>query len=199
MAGFFYILYAVIHAQCLFYLFQYTIYEFLVFQRINMAGPSRKTFNNILIIGILLFIALINLPSYLRSQLSENKSINTQTDQNLVYLFPQDENITALTFSHFTLTKNPSWQSSIPLLIDADELAMRWLGLSGTKVDKNTFEKLAKNLPPASNLTIHLQNDKIYSLHYYQFPQFWLLQNIQNDWLALSVEPNYLFPLSIKE
>ena len=166
-----------------------------------MAMPSRRTFNNFLILGVLLFIALINLPTYLRSYIAELDAGNTKTPQvQLLALFPQGIKVETFEFSNMVLTQGKPWQTNAPLSVSASELASRWLHLAGTKVDKQMYEKLEASLPKASILVVNLQeNEAPLHLTYYQFPSFWLIQNAKKHWLAVSVSPEYLFPLVQKE
>lgn len=168
-----------------------------------MALPSRRTFNNIVIIGVLVFIALINLPVYLRSQLAENDPTplpNQNPTQKVIALFPADVEVKSLQFSDVTLIKGTPWQANAPLTVSATELANRWLNLSGTEVNAETFQKLAPSLPKQSTLVVeHMQNDSPLQIDYYQLPSFWLLRNGENRWIAVSVDSQYLFPFHPKD
>lgn len=162
-----------------------------------MEKPSRRTFNNIIIIGILLFIVLINLPTYLRSHLTENEQpelIKQQIQEGVIALFSSDIKVKSLQFADVTLMQGNPWQTNAPLTISATELANRWLNLVGTEVDSETYNKLKPNLPSPSMLVVGLEQGATLHLPYYQLPQFWLIQNSQKRWLAMSSESHYLFP-----
>ncbi|MBV7298725.1 hypothetical protein [Enterovibrio paralichthyis] len=165
-----------------------------------MARPSRRTFNNILILGVLVFIALMNLPTYLRSHiagLEQSQDTEQVTPDGVIALMPDNLQIKALQFPKFTLTKASPWLSDTKLTVSATDLANRWIHLSGTEIDKATYDKLKPALRSPSTLVVDLGADEEpLRLTYYELPQFWLLQNWENRWLAVSVDPNYLFPLA---
>ncbi|KXF82725.1 hypothetical protein [Enterovibrio coralii] len=164
-----------------------------------MALPSRRTFNNFLIIGILVFIALINLPTYLRSKVAEYDMAQQQEQMQdgVITLIPSDAAVQALQFPNFTLTEGSPWQTDIALDVSPTELAGRWMNLSGTEIDADMYDKLKPNLRSPATLVVDLGQDvEPLRLTYYQLPQFWLMQNAENRWLAVSVDPNYLFPLA---
>lgn len=163
-----------------------------------MATPSRKTFNNFLILGVVAFITLINLPTYLKSQLTESEA-GYQTEQvladGIITLMPPGVEVQSLRFPTFTLTHGTPWQTDMPLSVSASELASRWINLSGTEIDKPTYDKLKPGLDrPATLVVDRGESVEPFRLTYYQLPQFWLIQNWENRWLAVSVDPNYLFP-----
>ncbi|NGN99177.1 hypothetical protein G5S52_16425 [Grimontia sp. S25] len=165
-----------------------------------MATPSRRTFNNFLILGILAFITLINLPTYLRSQLAESEaeqSVEQVLPDGIIALMPSDVEVKALRFPKFTLTNAMPWQTDRKLSISATELANRWINLSGTEIDTDTYDKLKPGLrEPATLVVDRGEAVEPLRLTYYQLPQFWLIQNWENRWLAVSVDPNYLFPFA---
>lgn len=170
-----------------------------------MALPSRRTFNNFLILGVLLFIALINLPTYLRSYISELDDKKAQTSNaQVIALFPQGSKVNTLEFPDMVLKEGDPWQTNRPLSVSASELANRWLHLSGTPVDTQMYQKLKESLPEASTLRVKFKETEQkkkepLDLIYYQFPSFWLIQNHENHWLAVSVDAQYLFPFPQKE
>ncbi|WP_407331669.1 hypothetical protein [Enterovibrio sp. 27052020O] len=163
-----------------------------------MARPSRRSFNNFLIIGILMFIAAINLPDYIRAKLAENdkpQHVEQVLPEGVIALMPDHVSPLALKFPDFTLTNGSPWQTDKALDVSATELANRWLNLSGTEIDGDTYSKLKPNLrSPATLVVDRGQHVEPFRLTYYQLPQFWLIQNWENRWLAVSVAPNYLFP-----
>ncbi|MEZ9523258.1 hypothetical protein [Enterovibrio norvegicus] len=165
-----------------------------------MGRISRRTFNNILIIGTLVFIAMMHLPDYIRAKLAENSAsqeVAQVLPDGVIALVPESAAIKALQFPQFTLTQGLPWQTDRPLDVSATELANRWLNLSGTEISGDMFEQLKPGLHSPSTLVVDLGNElEPYRLTYYELPQFWLIQNWEKRWLAVSVEPNYLFPLS---
>lgn len=165
-----------------------------------MASKSRRNFNNFLIFAILCFIMLFNLPTALKARFSLNEERTPSADNfpNIISLLPENLSAEFISFSSYELRKQgKNWQSNISLNISANELATRWLSLSGTAVDEELFTKIQPNLTKAFNLKIKgADKDEAYHVTYYQLPNFWLMQNWQNQWLAVSVEPKYLLPLN---
>lgn len=163
-----------------------------------MAKYSRRTFNNMVIVGVLLFIALINLPTYLRSHLVEDEKHELRKevlDEGVIPLFPSNINVKSLQFPNVTLIKGTPWQANAPLSVSASALANRWLNLAGTEVDSETFQKLEAQLLNPSTLLVELaQDNQPVELRYYELPTFWLIQSWQGPWIAVSVDSSYLFP-----
>ena len=165
-----------------------------------MPAPSRRTFNNFLILGVLVFIALINLPAYLRTYLSELDEKKSPIVSDVISLFPKETKVDRFILNHLVLKEGTPWQTNQALSVSASELAARWLHLSGSQVDDTMYKKLEAQLPEASIVEVHFK-DKAEALRlvYYQFPSFWLIQNQNKQWLAVSVEAEYLFPFQEKD
>lgn len=153
---------------------------------------NRRTWNNVLIFSIILFIGLMMLPEYLRHKLSQS-----QDTKGVIALVDDRDSVSALYFPRFTLQRaGGDWSVDTALTVPAEDMAERWLMLSGTYVDEETLNQLKPSLSRPYTLEMERGNgQEPYRITYYQLPQFWLLQNGQGNWLAVSVESNYLFPL----
>ncbi|ODP97981.1 MULTISPECIES: hypothetical protein [Salinivibrio] len=154
---------------------------------------KRQTWNNILILSVVVFFGLMLLPDYLRHQRQARA-----TPEGVIALVESRSDVLSLRFSHLTLTRTlEGWQSDKPLVISPTELAQRWLGLTGTQIDDTTLQSLRPQLtsPRTLELTRSPDQEPI-RITYYQQPQFWLMQNEHGQWLAVSVDSRYLFPLS---
>ncbi|MBD1558498.1 hypothetical protein HC752_16300 [Vibrio sp. S9_S30] len=151
---------------------------------------SRKGWNNILILSILAFIAIINAPSLLR------KHFGLGETSTLPYVISPSEKPSALHFAQWSLENvDNQWRSTRQLSIEPLQAALRWTELTGTQVDSDTYDKLKGNLPPARTLEVwYVGVDEPERITFYQTPSFWLLQNWQKEWVAVSVEKSYLFP-----
>ncbi|WP_223823232.1 hypothetical protein [Candidatus Enterovibrio altilux] len=115
----------------------------------------------------------------------------------VIALIPEDISVTALRFPTFTLTQGFPWETDFPLNISATELANRWLHISGTEISGEIYEQLKRDLGSPSTLVVGLGEElKPYRLTFYELPQFWLMQNWESRWLAVSVESHYLFPFT---
>ena len=161
-----------------------------------MAKFSGRSFNNVLIIFVIFFITLFNLPIVVDNYLKPTEpTIAPENDIQLIALFPKDVAIVSLEFSRFSLTKqSEQWRSSIPLNIPANKLVQHWLELSGTLVDAKLLAQLNANLPQSEWVIAKSATNQRYQLHYHQLPEFWLLQNWQGQWLAVTVKSEYLLP-----
>lgn len=162
-----------------------------------MLGLSRRKFNNLLIFSILAFITIFHLAGKLKKPLDEHFKQDQQKNGSVIRLLPNQFSPSIFHFTHFSIQKiNNQWQSDAQLTIPAKELVTRWLTLSGTKVDENLRNKLKHRLTKPFVLTIEQTNtQEPLRITYYQLSNFWLIQNWQSDWLAVSVESNYLLPL----
>ncbi|WP_434357308.1 hypothetical protein NF212_15900 [Parasalinivibrio latis] len=156
---------------------------------------TRRTWNNILIIGITVFCMLILLPDLIKSRMAESEPVAQQSE--LLRLFPLDSDIHQLNFPSFSLNNDAGWKADKPLLTSGDELASRWLNLEGTEISGNNLSKLKPALrSPRSLEAWDRTREEPFRITYYQLPQFWVLQNGNSQWLAVSVDEGYLFPLA---
>lgn len=153
---------------------------------------SRKGWNNTLIISIIVFIGVIQLPQVIRQHLS-----SSEPDFALLYLLPESTPLNQIHFADFSLDKRSGiWISDQPLHVEADELLLRWTSLMGTPVDLDTMTLLRPQLPLPNTIEAWFDDvEEPARLTIYQMPQFWLMQNWQGEWLAVSVDKDYLFPL----
>ena len=95
-----------------------------------MAKYSSKSLNNFLIIGILLFVTAINLPTILKKayqSLPQNSASDTIT-------FLPKTPIEKIVFPNMTLSYDNQWRSQPKLAIDAETLVERWQNLQGTPI-----------------------------------------------------------------
>ncbi|WP_318522937.1 hypothetical protein [Photobacterium leiognathi] len=165
---------------------------------------TRRGWNNIIIIGVLCFIAIIKLPDLLRERFAPKDSVmQVVTEQaiqipNTVFVLSPDLLIQRVVFPYFTLKQSHGqWQSSSNLSISASELVQRWQHLQGTVVDEATISKLSLQLPPPQTVEVWgKQKAEPIRLTVYALPKFWLFNNGQH-WVAVSVAADYLFPTSL--
>ncbi|BCL71499.1 hypothetical protein TUMSATVNIG1_34650 [Vibrio nigripulchritudo] len=151
---------------------------------------SRRGWNNVLILAILAFIAIINAPSVLREHFGLGQT------SALPYVLDPNEKPVALHFAQWSVENtNNEWQSTRQLSVEPLQAALRWTELTGTSVDQATYNKLKDNLPPARTLEVWYSNvEEPARITFYQTPSFWLLQNWEKEWVAVSVDKQYLFP-----
>jgi len=152
---------------------------------------SRRGWNNVMIISILVFIALINAPSVLR----EHFNLGVEPEVTLPFILNSKWQPTALHFPKWSLEFDGSdWQSTRLLTLPPEQAINRWQSLQGTPVDNKTFEQLKPNLSAAHTIEVWYQEqEEPQRVTYYKTPQFWLFQNWNKQWLAVSVDEKYLF------
>jgi len=155
---------------------------------------SKKGWNNVLMLAVIVAMIFLQLPEYLKQRRADN---NLESSTILLTLLPTKVKVTSLKTPQYTLSSTAlEWQANKPLLIGANQLIQRWQKLSGTPVTAEIFAKL--NLQVQTKQTIEViceQPDKTFNLSYYKTPKFWLFQNWQGDWFAVSVNSDYFYPL----
>ncbi|EII3093755.1 hypothetical protein LG816_003072 [Vibrio cholerae] len=156
----------------------------------RVSPNRRRRWNNILILSVIAFIAVINLPTVIKSYLLPDPASQFPS------LLRTDATLQALHFPAFSLEKSrEEWQSEPELSVDGQELVQRWHALTGTEVDEATYRALQPALPNAQTIEVwYADREEPQRITFYQTPQFWLLKNWQDRWIAVSAEASYLFP-----
>ncbi|WED21966.1 hypothetical protein L3Q72_00680 [Vibrio sp. JC009] len=151
---------------------------------------SRRGWNNLLILCIIIFIVALNLPNILKSAFDE------QELSPYPYLLSQEKNLLQVDFAKWSLKRDgTNWVATKDLSISALELVQRWKSLVGTEVTESTFTQLKPTLPNAQTIEVwYVEVEEPQRITYYQTPQFWLMKNWQEKWIAVSVDEGYLFP-----
>ncbi len=152
---------------------------------------SRRGWNNIVILGIIVFMVILNLPTMIKENFLQAEQ------EHFPYVLRQDLNIKAMHFSQFSITREDvDWVADRALQISPLELVQRWQALAGTELDDGTFAQLKAKLPKANTVEVwYIEAEEPQRVTYYQTPQFWLMKGWQEKWIAISVESNYLFPI----
>lgn len=156
---------------------------------------SRKGWNNIIIIGVLLFLAMIQLPELIQQRMMQATPAE-QASAGLVRLLPADGSIEKLVLPNIIFSRHQQdWLSEPVIAGDPSAIVANWQDVAGTKIDSETLAQLNDKLASPRSVEVWLDNhEEPYRLTVYQLPQFWLLQNWQGEWLAITVEASYLFP-----
>ncbi|MEI8632075.1 hypothetical protein P4S72_08160 [Vibrio sp. PP-XX7] len=154
-----------------------------------MKYKSRR-WNNILILVVILFIVVLNLPTLIKNYLLPAR------DPTYPTLLHPDYTITAMNTDQWSLSrKDGQWVSDTSFNISPTELSQRWKKIVGTEISEKTYRSLAPQLKHSSTVEVWYQEqEEPQRITYYQLPQFWLLKNWQEKWIAVSVERRYLFP-----
>ena len=160
----------------------------------RIAPHRRRRWNNILIILVLLFIGVLNLPPLLKSYLMSNNS----EEQVYPSLFIPNTSLQAVYTRSFELIFDQNeWQVTPSIDATPEQLVQRWQALVGTEVDEQTVRSLQPSLIGPQTIEVwYRDQEEPQRITYYQSPQFWLFKNWQDKWIAISVEADYLFPSS---
>lgn len=156
-----------------------------------MIKLSRRSWNNVLIFTIIAFMVILNLPTIIKNHFIEQ-------EQSLYpYVLNPDATVQEMHFYQLSIYREETkWIANKPLTISAVELVQRWHGLVGTEVDSQTYLQLKQQLPSASTLEVwYVEQEEPQRVTFYQTPNFWLMKNWQEKWVAVSVDETYLFPV----
>lgn len=155
----------------------------------------RRRWNNILILSVVAFMAVLNLPSVIKTYLVE------EPISRYPYLLDPNSDVQALHFNQWSLEQNQGrWRSSLPTEVAPKVLVERWRDLVGTNVDSETYNGLKPLLNNPKTVEVWYEDqEEPQRITYYQAPQFWLLKNWQGEWIAISVEKDFLFPMEASE
>lgn len=157
--------------------------------RVSVA--RRRRWNNILIIGVIAFMLVLNLPSIIKTYL-----VAPMEENQYPSLLQPNHSIKAIYFSKWSLDKQQNqWRLTPVANVEAQVLAQRWQELVGTEVDEESYQKLLPQLSAPQTIEIWYEDlEEPQRITFYQTPNFWLLKNWQDKWIAVSVEASYLFP-----
>ncbi|MGR6840867.1 hypothetical protein ACU5DF_18140 [Aliivibrio wodanis] len=150
-----------------------------------MKKPSRRKYNNMLIIFVLLFIGVLQAPQLIKTYLLEPKQ-QVEMATGVQSLFEGTNLIQKMHFVDHDVTSNTSEQDT--KLID------RWFTLEGTVLNEGSVKVLKTKLPAPSTVEVWLENqEEPQRVTIYRAPNFWMMQNWQGEWIAVSAEAGYLF------
>ena len=155
---------------------------------------TRRGWNNVIIIGVLAFIAVIQLPGLIRARLTT--PVASVPSPAVIPLFAQDRMIQRLllpkmAFQHLVA----GWESNPSITLDIATVVARWQALVGTEVSEQQLVSLKSQLKTPRTVEAWLvgysQPQRITA---YQLPHFWLFNNGTGQWLAVTVDADFLFP-----
>ncbi|MGY3685402.1 hypothetical protein ACXAAV_01475 [Vibrio coralliilyticus] len=160
----------------------------------RVSTSRRRRWNNIMILGIIAFIAILNLPTIIKTYLIDDELVAEASPYP--YLLNPSAELKALHFSDWSLEHlNGEWSLTKQSSLSPQELVERWAGLVGTEVDQDTFDGLKPQLTSPQTIEVwYRDQEEPQRITFYQTPQFWLLKNWQDQWIAVSVAPEYLLP-----
>ncbi|SBS61263.1 hypothetical protein [Vibrio atlanticus] len=159
-----------------------------------------RRWNNILMFSVIAFIGVLNLPTLIKTYLIEPEPEVKISGSYPSLLNPTAE-LQALHFANWSVVlEDDHWayqfkDTVLPQTTSAQELSQRWQELVGTEVDSQTYTDLSPQLNTPHTIEVWYQDqEEPQRITYYQLPQFWLLKNWNDQWLAVSIEESYLFP-----
>ena len=158
----------------------------------RVAPHRRRRWNNILILAVIVFIGVLNLPAFIKSYLIEPEVSSYPT------LLNPHAKLQAMHFARLSLELNQGrWRATPPTEVAPEELVKRWQELVGTEVDDETYLSLQPNLRSPQTIEVwYSDQEEPQRITYYRTPQFWLFKNWQDKWIPISVDNGYLLPSS---
>ncbi|ENN6813482.1 hypothetical protein ACAG41_003300 [Vibrio fluvialis] len=158
----------------------------------RVAPHRRRRWNNILILAVIVFIGVLNLPAFIKSYLIEPEVSSYPT------LLNPHAKLQAMHFARLSLELNQGrWRATPPTEVAPEELVKRWQELVGTEVNDETYLSLQPNLRSPQTIEVwYRDQEEPQRITYYRTPQFWLFKNWQDKWIAISVDNGYLLPSS---
>ncbi len=156
----------------------------------RVSPARRRRWNNILILGIIAFIVILNAPMWIKTYLvSEDDDLNPS-------LLRSDHAVSAIYYRNWELElHNGQWQSNIKANITAKELVARWQSLQGTELSEQQYNSLKPLLTTPETVEVWYQDlDEPQRVTFYRLSDFWLFKNWQDQWIAISVEGDYILP-----
>ncbi|MEH6533517.1 MAG: hypothetical protein V7735_19525 [Photobacterium frigidiphilum] len=154
---------------------------------------SRRGWNNVIIVAVVIFIAMIQLPDLIKARLASSD----EASPILHSLLPAKATISQLVLPHHQIMKKEGIWVSVPSINTEPQVWVdHWQSIAGTPVNDDMMVKLKSQLTSPRTVEIWLQSaEEPIRVTVYQQPQFWLLKSWQGSWIAISVEEAYLFPL----
>ncbi|EMA8959611.1 hypothetical protein U5315_003724 [Vibrio fluvialis] len=158
----------------------------------RVAPHRRRRWNNILILAVIVFIGVLNLPAFIKSYLIEPEVSSYPT------LLNPHAKLQAMHFARLSLELNQGrWRATPPTEVAPEELVKRWQELVGTEVNDETYLSLQPNLRSPQTIEVwYSDQEEPQRITYYRTPQFWLFKNWQDKWIVISVDNGYLLPSS---
>ncbi|MEI8599491.1 hypothetical protein P4S64_23065 [Vibrio sp. M60_M31a] len=156
----------------------------------RISPARRRRWNNILILGVIAFIVILNAPMWIKTYL-----LSEEVDP-YPNLLRSDHQVSAIYYSGWELElKNGEWQANIKVSIPSEELVARWQSLEGTELTEQQYETLKHQLKAPESIEVWYQGlDEPQRITFYRLSDFWLFKNWQDKWIAISVDDGYLLP-----
>lgn len=167
----------------------------------SQSTQRQRRWNNILILGIIAFMVLMNAPkliqTYLIGEPEQTESASTDSASQLPRLLDPNHAVEALYFNGAELKwENGQWVSNLNTQdVPIPELITRWQSLEGTLLENDIFDAIRSNLGSPETIEIWYQGvEEPDRITFYRGDEFWVFQNWQQQWIAISFEVDYLIP-----
>lgn len=150
-----------------------------------MKKTSRRKYNNILMIAVLVFIGVLQAPQLIKTYLLEPEP-PVEAVIGVQALFEGKNAIQKMHFADYDVASDTSDQNT--------QFIERWFSLEGTVLNEESVKVLKTKLPAPSSVEVWFENqEEPQRITIYQAPNFWMMQNWQGEWIAVSAEEGYLF------
>ncbi|SMY37061.1 hypothetical protein [Photobacterium andalusiense] len=155
---------------------------------------TRRGWNNVIIIGVLAFIAVIRLPELFRERFTVTSTASAPAV--VMPLFAQDRIIQRLVLPTMTFQQSAiGWKSQPLVALDIAAVIARWQTLKGTQISQQQLSVLKKQLLlPHTVEAWFVGLSQPQRITAYQLSHFWLLNTGTGEWLAVTVAGELLFP-----
>ncbi len=153
---------------------------------------SRRGWNNLLMLFVIAFIAVLQLPNIISKHLTPPET----SSQSTAYLLPLNSTIYRINFPQLSIAQQEGhWFSSDDNSLEEKKIAevvQHWSELQGSIVTDEMRKKLPLPLPSTVEVWIE-DHEEPQRITVYQLPTFWLFKNGLADPIAVTVESDYLF------
>ena len=150
-----------------------------------MRKPSRRKYNNMLMLAVLVFIGVLQAPQLIKTYLLEPEQ-PVEMATGVQALFEGKNAIQKMHFADYDVASDTSVQDT--------QFIERWFTLEGTLLNSESVKVLKTKLPAPSTVEVWLEDkEEPQRITIYQAPNFWMMHNWQDEWIAVSAEAGYLF------
>ncbi len=153
---------------------------------------SRRGWNNLLMLFVIAFIAVLQLPNIISKHLTPPEPDSVST----AYLLPLNSTIHQINFPQLSVIQTEGiWQSKSDTGLEAENITQvveHWSELQGSIVTDEMKQQLSLPLPSTVEIWT-AEHEEPQRITVYQLPTFWLFKNGVADSIAVTVESEYLF------
>lgn len=138
-----------------------------------------------LMLAVLVFIGVLQAPQLIKTYLLEPEQ-PVEMATGVQALFKGANAIQKMHFADYDVASDTSVQDT--------QFIEGWFVLQGTVLNEESVKVLKTKLPAPSTVEVWLEDqEEPQRITIYQAPNFWMMQNWQDEWIAVSAEAGYLF------